>query len=289
MYGNVNEVTPNDKVYQLRRRNFQKKLVVQLCFLGYLVIVLHYVKYGCTIWTLVLRAVVQSLLAAPFPDESQMRRLSLHRDTQANTYFSRLSRVVPANTVPMPGAFVETSQGENERSAQEVAKDEINEVKCKIRTVLFHGSSTVNILYILKSILFPVDFIGQLEGNYLHEDGLINTPSPFNNANGFIQGERKGSFFLQLIGESVPQSNVQGNVGILMFEFAILVCQFGLFVLTCVNFADLGYEEQSASVHGDGYDGKVFVTQIDPNHAIDTVLGAGANDTAEEDLASSMV
>lgn len=285
----MNEVTPNDKVYQLRRKNFQKKLVVQLCFLGYLVIVLHYVKYGCTIWTLVLRTVVQSLLTAPFPDEAQMRRLSLHRETPGTSYFSRLSQVVPANTVQMPGAFIETVSGQNDVNTQDSAKDEIKEVKRKISTVLFHGSATVNMLYILKSILFPVDFLGQLEGNYLHEDGLVNTPSPFNNGNGFIQGERKGSFFLQLIGESVPQSNIQGNLGILMFEFAILVCQFGLFVLTCVNFADLGYEEEPIGAHGDGYDGKVYVTQIDPNHAIDALLAPSDAVNTPDEIVSNMV
>lgn len=156
-------------------------------------------------------------------------------------------------------------------------KTESNEIKRKIRNVLFHGSLTVNALFITSALLFPVDFIGKLEGNYLHEDGLNNTPSPFNNANGIIQGERRGGFSMQMIGESLPQTNSKGNVGILMFEFAILVCQFSLFVLTCVNFAGLD-DRRSVETHdsepviGDGYDGKVDVTHIDPMSAISDVL-----------------
>lgn len=72
-----------------------------------------------------------------------------------------------------------------------------------------------------------------------------------------------------------------------MFEFAILFCQFGLFILTCINFANLGGnedeleeadrqisvdEEPTQTQPSDGYDGKVFVTQIDPNKAINDIL-----------------
>ncbi|GAV53240.1 hypothetical protein ZYGR_0AI05240 [Zygosaccharomyces rouxii] len=291
MEGNVNEITSSDRVYQLRRKNFQKKLVVQLSYLGYLVILLEYVKYGCTIWTLILRTVTQSLLAAPFPNDTQIRRLSLHTETSGSSYFSRLSNVVPSNNgvTTMPGAFIEGGRQESANNQEDQIKEEVNEVKRKIRTVLFHASLTVNLLYILMSILFPVDFIGQLEGNYLHEDGLTNAPSPFNNVNGFVQGERKGGFFMQMIGESVPQSNFKGNVGIIMFEMAIVVCQFGLFVLTCINFAELGHQDPEVSSHSDGYDGKVFVTQIDPNRAIEIVMETESNDDNPENWPHNMV
>ncbi|CAR27247.1 hypothetical protein ZYGR_0I05210 [Zygosaccharomyces rouxii] len=291
MEGNVNEITSSNRVYQLRRQNFQKKLVVQLCYLGYLIILLEYVKYGCTIWTLILRTIVQSLLAAPFPNDTQIRRLSLRSETPGSNYFSRLSNAVPSNNgiTTMPGAFFEGGRQENVTNQEDQIKEEVDDMKRKIRTVLFHASLTVNLLYILTSILFPVDFIGQLEGNYLREDGLTNTPSPFNNANGFIQGERKGGFFLQMIGESVPQSNLKGNLGIIMFEMAIILCQFGLFVLTCVNFADLGHQDRQVSPQSDGYDGKVLVTQIDPDRAIEIVLGTDSNDDDPGNWAPNMV
>lgn len=291
MEGNVNEVTSNVRVYQLRRKNFQKKLVVQLCYLGYLIIVLEYLKYGCTIWTLVLRTIVQSLLAAPFPSDTQIRRLSLHSETPGSSYLSRISQVVPNNdgVMSMPGAFVENGRQTTVNNQENQAKEEVDDIKRKIRTVLFHGSLSINVLYILMSILFPVDFMGQLEGNYLREDGLTNIPSPLNNVNGFIQGERKGGFFMQMIGEFVPQSNFTGNLGIVLFELAILICQFGLFVLTCVNFANLGYQEEPANYHSDGYDGKVHVTQIDPNNAIELVLGTDSNSTDSEDWVPNMV
>lgn len=291
MEGNVNEITSGERVYQLRRKNFQKKLIIQLCYLGYLVILLEYVKYGCTIWTLILRTVTQSLLAAPFPNDSQIRRLSLRPGTPGSSYLSRISNVVPNNDgVPtMPGAFIENPHQESVTNQENQIKEEVDEMKRKIRTVLFHASLTINLLYMLISILFPVDFIGQLEGNYLHEDGLTNAPSPFNNVNGFVQGERKGGFFMQMIGESVPQSNFKGNMGILMFEMAIVVCQFGLFILTCVNFAELGHQDPQINYQSDGYDGKVFITQIDPNRAIELVMETESNDHDPENRARNMV
>lgn len=285
-------IPENDKIYQLRRKNFQRKLVTQLCYLGYVIIVLNYLKYGCTIWTLMLRTCVQSLLAAPFPNEAQMRRLSLRNELPGSNYFPGLSAAIPTNSTliqnPMPGAFPSNSTQEPEQASDNQANKVIeDEVKKKIRGVLFHGSLTVNIFYIIIAILFPVNFRGKLEGNYLHEDGLNDTPSPFNHANGLIQGERKGGFFMQMIGEPIPQSNLKGNLGIIMFEFAILFCQFGLFILTCINFANLGVDEYeleeadrqisldegaTQTQPSDGYDGKVFVTQIDPNKAINDIL-----------------
>lgn len=268
----------NERVYLLRRKNFQRKLVTKFSYLGYVIIVLYYLKYGCTIWTLLLRTCVQSLLVVPFPSEIQIRRLSQANDNTGSAYLSRLSGAISTDSVEIPGSFPSTVRQESGTSSEEQVKKEVDDVKRKIRNLLFHGSLTVNILYLLFALLFPVNFAGSLEGNYLHEDGLMNTPSPFNNANGLIQGERKGGFFMQMIGETVPQSNFKGNLGVVMFEFAILFCQFNLFVLTCVNFADLDSSESNEadeeSSSSDGYDGKVHVTKIDPIAAITSILSS---------------
>lgn len=276
---NESLTTENERVYQLRRKNFQRKLVLEIAYLGFIVIVLYYLKYGCSIWTLVLRTVVQSLLAVPFPSEIQIRRLSQAREHSNSAYFSTISGAVSTDTVEMPGAFPSTNSQENRPRSEDQIKKEISEVKTKIRNVLFHASLTVNIIFVISAILFPTNFLEKLEGNYLHEDGLTNTPSPFNNANGLIQGERKGGFFMQMIGEAIPQSNIKGNFGVVMSEFAILFCQFGLFTLTCVNFANLdGLQDEEtaeqANSSSDGYDGKVHVTQIDPIGAIDIVVSS---------------
>lgn len=246
-------------------------------YMGYVVIVLYYLKYGCTIWNLMLRACVQSLLAVPFPSEIQIQRLSRARETNGSAYFSTVSGAARPETVPMPGAFPSEDNAQTTTRTEAQIKEENDGIKRKIRNVLFHGSLTVNVLFIISAILFPVNFLGKLEGNYLHEDGLNNTPSPFSNSNGIIQGERKGGFSMQMIGETLPQTNFKGNVGVLMFEFTILVCQFSLFVLTCVNFANLDNQtdvesDQPEPVVSDGYDGKVDVTQIDPISAIDGIM-----------------
>lgn len=279
--------TENERVYQLRRKNFQRKLVSEVSYFGFIIIVLYYLKYGCTIWTLVLRTVVQSLLAVPFPSEIQIRRLSQARENSGSAYLSTISGAMSTDTVEMPGAFPSTSTQETAPRSEEQIKKEIDGVKIKIRNVLFHASLTINFLYLIFALLFPTNFVGKLEGNHLREDGLTNTPSPFNNANGLIQGERKGGFFLQMIGEAIPQSNLKGNVGVIMFEFAILFCQFSLFTLTCVNFANLDElttndeTTEDMNSHSDGYDGKVHVTQIDPITAIHKTMSSSIESQRE--------
>lgn len=269
--------TENERVYRLRRKNFQRKLVTEVTYLGFIVIVLYYLKYGCTIWTLLLRTCVQSLLSVPFPNETQIRRLSQARENSGSAYFSSLSGAISTDTVEMPGSFPSSNPQETAPRSEDQIKEEIHGVKIKIRNVLFHASLTINFFYIMLSLLFPTNFMGKLEGNHLHEDGLTDTPSPFNNANGLIQGERKGGFFMQMIGEAIPQSNLKGNFGVLIFEFAILFCQFSLFTLTCVNFASLDSTSsdefgEDPTPSSDGYDGKVHVTQIDPIAAIDRTM-----------------
>lgn len=284
----------NDRVYQLRRRNFQKRLVSNLSSLGYTIIVLEYLKYGCSVWTLTVRVVVQAMLSAPFPNELHIRRLSSRNELHTSTYFPRLSMGMSSdattNTLTrdaIPGGFPSPAVVQEPVHSEDQIKKDLEDVKRKIRKIIFHGSLTVNIFYILIAVLFPVNFAGKLEGRHLDEDGLMDTPSPFNNANGLVQGELKGGFFMQMIGELVPISNFKGNLGIILFQFGILVCQFGLFVLTCVNLADLGFEESfsediaNQAKGSDGYDGKVFVAQIDPIGAIHNVLSSPIQTTAD--------
>ena len=65
----------NKRVYELRKRNFQRNLVNNLSFLGYVLISLEYIKYDRTVWTLITRAIVQSLISSPFPSDAKLRRL----------------------------------------------------------------------------------------------------------------------------------------------------------------------------------------------------------------------
>ncbi|QLL34310.1 hypothetical protein HG536_0G01690 [Torulaspora globosa] len=269
--------TEDERIYRLRRKNFQRNLVTKMSYLGYIVIVLYYLKYGCTIWNLMLRVCVQSLLAVPFPSDIQIQRLSRARENRGSAHFFTLSGTMDAETVPMPGAFPSGDDSQTAARSEAQMEEESKAIKRKIRKVLFHGSLTFNVLFIISALIFPVNFIGKLEGNHLLEAGLANTPSPFNNANGIIQGERKGGFSMQMIGETLPQTNFKGNLGIVMFEFTILLCQFTLFVLTCINFADLGDQkdvdgDHSEAIVSDGYDGKVDVTRIDPIGAISDIV-----------------
>lgn len=267
----------DERIYRLRRKNFQRNLATKMGYLGYVVIVLYYLKYGCTIWNLLLRVCVQSLLAVPFPSDTQIQRLSQARTSRGSAHFFTLSGTIRPESVSMPGAFPTGDDSQTAARSEAQMEQESKEIKRKIRKVLFHGSLTFNVLFIVSALVFPVNFIGKLEGNHLLEAGLANTPSPFNNANGIVQGERKGGFSLQMIGETLPQTNFKGNLGIVMFEFAILLCQFTLFVLTCINFADLGDKrdvdaDHSEAIVSDGYDGKVDVTQIDPVSAISDIV-----------------
>lgn len=66
----------NKRVYELRKRNFQRNLVNNLSFLGYVLISLEYIKYDRTVWTLITRAIVQSLISSPFPSDAKLRRLA---------------------------------------------------------------------------------------------------------------------------------------------------------------------------------------------------------------------
>ncbi|QLQ80229.1 hypothetical protein HG537_0D02300 [Torulaspora globosa] len=269
--------TEDERIYRLRRKNFQKNLATKMGFLGYVVIVLYYLKYGCTIWNLLLRVCVQSLLAVPFPSDIHIRRLSQARESRGSGHLFTFPGSMRAESVSMPGAFPPGDDSQTGTRSEAQIEEESREIKRKIRKVLFHGSLTFNVLFILSALIFPVNFMSKLEGNHLVEAGLANTPSPFNNANGIVQGERRGGFSMQMIGETLPQTNFKGNLGIVMFEFAILFCQFTLFVLTCINFADLGGQEdvdadRSKVIASDGYDGKVDVTQIDPVSAISDVV-----------------
>lgn len=61
-------VDRNKKIFDLRRRNFSRNMVMKLGFLGYLIIIFKYLKYGTNVLSLLFRCVVQALLISPFPD-----------------------------------------------------------------------------------------------------------------------------------------------------------------------------------------------------------------------------
>ncbi|CCF55988.1 hypothetical protein KAFR_0A05530 [Kazachstania africana CBS 2517] len=265
------------KVYKLRKRNFQRNLITNLSLLGYLLIVLQYIKYGTTAWTLLIRCIFQSLLATPFPPEEQIRRIAASRNRADASNPERAPNNEQVTNISMPGGFsslLEDNGTTNDDITQASRYKDLVDIKLKIRTLLFHGSLSFNVFLLLIAILSPVDFVAKFEDPRSDANGINNTPSPFANSNGLINGERRGGIFFQLIGESLPESNFWGNFGLFIYDFAILITQFTLFVLTCVNYAELGFVEpvDVQMSKSDGYDGNVFVAEINYNEAFRAVL-----------------
>lgn len=300
----------NKRVYKLRRKNFQNRLVKQLSYLGFSVIIIEYLKFGSSIWTLAIRLGIQSLLTSPFPNESQIARLSLNSPTRRIPQLGRdwaaepiaATEVLP-NEVPFPGGFSpvtvprpipDLQQREHQTSEEE---DPVVQLKLRIQWLLFHCSLTLNCFYIIISLIWPIDFRGKLGAYLLDDRDLNNTPSLFNSDGDLTQGERKGTLFIQMIGELVPSSNFWGNFHMLMFEFLILVCQFGLFSLTCFKFSGLFEEDEDTGVNGeiegraqsDGYDGNVIVAKVDPIGTVDQVLEIRKKHSNPEHQPTSMV
>lgn len=261
-----------EKVYKLRKRNFERTLVSTVSLLGYIVILLQYLKYGTRIWLILLRCGFQSLLSAPFPDEGQLFRMARATRMRGNNTGNENRSGEDTPLPDMPGAFTAASAINPTAGNETISEDDIEIVKKKIRTMLFHGSLTLNLVVTIFYLLYPVDFYGKLEGNYPSGNGLQNTPSPYNNQNDLAQGERRGTVFLQVIGEKLPDSNFSGNLGLFAYNVAIMFCQFTLFTLTCVNFGQLGYKEPieliARSKISDGYDGNVLTAEIDYTKAI---------------------
>ncbi|CAI4053981.1 Gld1p SKDI_16G3660 [Saccharomyces kudriavzevii IFO 1802] len=266
----------NRRVYELRKRNFQRNLVNNLSYLGYILISLEYIKYDRTVWTLVIRGMVQSLISSPFPSDAKLRRLATF-DTDRNT--TGVTNLPGGRSFRLPGMFGTEilADASNEAEQQEHDDAAIVSIKKQIRRFLFHGCLSLNMLFIVLTILFPIDFLEPLGGHEPVGDGPKNTPSPFSNSNGLLLGERRGGLFLQMIGERLPKSNFSGNLGLVMFEFSILIVQFTLFSLTCVVLADLDLQEPEKldSMKSDGYDGSVVVARIPLNKTLSTVLDDG--------------
>ncbi|CAI1779840.1 hypothetical protein SEUBUCD646_0P03760 [Saccharomyces eubayanus] len=276
----------NKRVYELRKRNFQRNLVNNLSYFGYVLILLEYIKFDRTVWTLITRAIVQSLISSPFPSDAKLRRLATAGGDSNTTGIATL----PGGTsIRIPGMFTTEALDNHSNGTEQQDNASVISIKRQIRKFLFHGCLSLNMLYIVFTILFPIDFLEPLS-EYVPVDSLKNTPSPFSNSNGLLLGERRGGLFLQMIGERLPKSNLSGNFGLLIFEFSILIVQFTLFSLTCVVLADLNCQEPESvhSVKSDGYDGSVVVARIPLNKTLDTVLYDGDNNDIEENPNSAV-
>ena len=272
-------------IYKLRKKNFQKRLVSQVCFVGYMLIVYQYIKYGSAFLPFILRCFLQSVLAAPYPSDVQLQRIATNNDLSGIPYITGTRRSQSEQPTPsslqMPGAFAseESTSAQNSEANTQIAVDNL---KRKARKLLFHGVLSINIIYLIFDLISPRDLSSEFNGNGLPEKGLGSTPSPFVNGHGLLQGERKGGFSLQMIGETLPKYNLQGNIGLIFSDILILMAQYALFVLACVNFANFDNEdlinddgdtfESNKYNESNGYDGNVLVARIDPIRAAELVI-----------------
>ncbi|CCC67709.1 hypothetical protein NCAS_0A11510 [Naumovozyma castellii] len=284
----------NKASYLLRKKHFQRQLAHQFYALGCILIVIQYVKYGTTIVALVVRALVMALLFTPFPDDSQLRQM-VHTSNVSGFISSRFTsgnETDNENTGDnqgegqnnMPGAF--PGSGLDATVSEFMEEAEVQTLKLKIRKMIFHSSFTLNLIFIIFTIIYPTDYLSAVSnGSKLDEEDLKNIASPFNNGNGVIQGERHGSgIYLQMIGQSLPRTNFSGNLGSILFDFLILLVQFSLFTLTCVNFTNLDkqapIQDQREEI-SDGFDGNVFLTNIDLNFSLTCLLSPTEEDVEE--------
>ncbi|CUS21974.1 LAQU0S04e05292g1_1 [Lachancea quebecensis] len=273
------------EVYKRRRKQLQDDLVNQVSFLGYTVIVLHYLKYGSSTLTLILRLCTQSLLTSPYPSEFQLRRLTFSAQSRALPGLGRdndasVPRTIPRSGTQIPGAFTTVDQSPVEQEVGTETEDISDRLRHNIRWILFHCSFTVNCILIILSIMWPIDF-GAKAGEYkLREKGLSDVPSPFNNQNGLVGGELRGRLFIQFIGERVSSSNFRGNLGLLFLEVLVFICQFCLYLLTCYNlakppidnFTPEDYVVRENDIEYGGYGGNVLATTVDPMKVFDHIL-----------------
>ncbi|KAL3233841.1 hypothetical protein RNJ44_03881 [Nakaseomyces bracarensis] len=255
----------NKRIYDLRKRNFSRNLVFKLGFLGYLIIVLKYMKYGTNFFSLLFRCLVQALLLSPFPDK-----------TYSQFLINRTSAVPRNMGMNFPGSFPDTDSNDNSTEGEQLpSENQLDLLKRKIRAILFNMVLPVNIIYILMAIVFPTNFFDVGDGVYLDkQDEHRGIPSPFIYGKYMLEGERRGGATFQIIGDSLPNSNLSGNLGIIFFEFLTLVVQYVLFCVTCVNFGELDHieDEDTNYLTSDGYDGNVHLTVINLHQTIDDLL-----------------
>lgn len=279
-----NDLISRQAVSKLRRRNFKSNLTSKMNMLGYAVIILQYIKFGSSVVPLILRLLLQSFLASPFPDNALLLRAiqRLHEDdsatassnnsTDGNTY----NNTDPNLEVNMPGGFVNFTN--TEPSLRSVLPEEIElnheerliTMKNKIRNTLFFLCVPLNGILLLLHIFSPYDFTVGEPDNMIDVSFGGKLGSQFTYGSGLIEGERRSGISIQMVGELIPRSNFAGNMGNVWFDFMILTLQLTLFTITCINFAELGYSDPTeiTQIDSDGYDGKMVITRIDFNNII---------------------
>ncbi|CAB4252080.1 similar to Saccharomyces cerevisiae YPR109W Predicted membrane protein [Maudiozyma barnettii] len=273
---NNEDVAPsrNESRYEDRKTDFTQHFVNALSLMGYIVIVIQFVKFESSFWILLARASFHSLLTNPFPGHAQLRRIA-----------QRTGRTTSSTPdVDMPGGFTNaanlsnmphaTRDNSNITTAPPSTEDEIMAVKKKIRKLIFHGSFTLNLIVLIWNILHPTHFLEKLGGMYPHEKYLKNIPSPFVSGDGLLGGEFRGTAFIQFIGESIPHSNTWGNINKSAYDFLILILEYTLFILTCINFGEMGYvpPADNHSQTDDGYTGDIITVEVDFNKSLDIMV-----------------
>ena len=261
-------------IYEDRKTDFVQHFVNSLSLLGYIVIVIQFIKFETSFWVLLVRASFHSLLTNPFPSYAQLRRIAQRTSRRATT----------TEGVDMPGGFTNAtsilngtnrSQGESDGTVDPLSEDEeIAIVKKKIRKLLFHGSVTLNVVVFIWNVFHPTYFVDKLGGDHSKEKYLENIPSPFITGNGLLGGEFRGVAFIQFIGDSIPRSDLWGNINKSGYDFLIIILQYTLFILTCINFGQLGYVTPTDLAYktSDGYDGRVTAVEVDYNEPLGIII-----------------
>ncbi|CCE64942.1 hypothetical protein TPHA_0J01200 [Tetrapisispora phaffii CBS 4417] len=290
---NLTNSHDSERVYKLRKKNFQKRLTSQLIFFGYVCITFQYIKYGTSFFVLLYRCLLQSILTAPYPSDSQLRRITenaLSRENESDISTSSIPYInnnllqysLTGANVEMPGSFDEGISGTASPSEQSI-QDSIENLKLRARKYLFHWSFTFNLMFILWDFIFPVDFLARFDGENSPDDRFKNLPSPYINGHGLLGGEKSYGIFVQMIGQAMPDSNLKGNIGLILTDILILCCQYSLFILTAINFASFKNEELNENdvdieherlnfPQSNGYDGRVLVTKIDPVNTVSKII-----------------
>ncbi|AMD20721.1 HDL023Cp [Eremothecium sinecaudum] len=262
------ELSTYKGIQKSKLRQFREKLTEHLWLLGYTIIVLSYLKYGGNIIIFLLRCFFQSVLANPFPDHDEVVRQLL---------FTGNVHSVPGSSLEDgrsgTGSNSDANNDEQQRTAR--AAGMAIDVIVNMQRALFHGVFTLNWLIVIVWILFPTDYESKIENfKYDGYPALLNTPSPYNNDNFLIQGEWRGTWFFQFIGESIPTSNITGNIMAIVYQFMIFAAQFTLYVLTCVHFSplrksQLSEEDEHLLMDNDSYEnGNINIITLNPGEAL---------------------
>ncbi|AGO11802.1 AaceriADR030Wp [[Ashbya] aceris (nom. inval.)] len=247
---------------------FRQQLVDHLGLLGYTVIVLSYIKFGGNILVFLFRLLLQSALLSPFPNQQQL----VLRFGQASGRVAGEPDQTPAR------AETGRAAGAVDAEAEDMTKDFLLRIQC----ALFHAAFTFNCLALITWVIWPADF-QELLGSYRYEGypALANTPSPFNNENSILQGEWRGKWFFQMIGEAVPASNIGGNLMAVTYQLLILCLQFGLYMVSCVYFSPLTKtqlpEYDSSSCGQTAAEGRINVAHVNPVEVFRVIHGTAAH------------